>query len=63
VGEANLPKQSVVVVSQVSIINKNQLGEYAGSLSEQRIHQIWAGMKFLHEMTGSCWCNEQVSHP
>jgi mRNA interferase MazF len=51
IGEANLPKQSVVVVSQVSTVNKAQLGEYIGSLSQQRINQILAGMKFLQLMT------------
>ncbi len=50
-GEANLLKQSVVVVSQVSTVNKTQLGEYIGSLNEQRINQILAGMKFLQIMT------------
>ena len=50
-GEANLPKQSVVVVSQVSTVNKTQLGEYIGSLTEQRINQILAGMQFLQSMT------------
>lgn len=48
VGEANLPKQSVVEVSKVTTIDKAQLGEYIGSLSEQRIHEILAGMRFLH---------------
>ena len=51
VGEANLPKQSVVVVSQVSTADKTQLGEYIGSLNEQRISQILAGMQFLQLMT------------
>ncbi|RPJ24471.1 MAG: type II toxin-antitoxin system PemK/MazF family toxin [Chloroflexi bacterium] len=51
VGEANLPKQSVVVVSQVSTVDKAQLGEYIGSLNEQRISQILAGMQFLQLMT------------
>ena len=32
VGEANLPKQSVVVVSKVSAVDKTQLGEQIGSL-------------------------------
>lgn len=49
-GEANLPKQSVVVVSQVSTKDKTQLGEYIGSLSGQRINQILAGMRFLQKM-------------
>ena len=36
-GEANLPKQSIVVVSQVSTVEKSQLGEYIGSLTRQRV--------------------------
>lgn len=50
-GEAGLPKQSVVVVSQVSTVNKTQLGEYIGTLSSQRVEQILAGMQFLQLMT------------
>lgn len=45
-GEANLPKPSVVVVSQVEAVEKTQLGEYIGTLSRQRIDQILAGMRF-----------------
>lgn len=45
-GEANLPKQSVVVVSQVEAVEKTALGEYIGSLSQERIEQIFAGMRF-----------------
>jgi mRNA interferase MazF len=51
-GEANLPRQSVVVVSQVSTVDKTQLGEYIGSLNGQRIKQILAGMQFLQRMSG-----------
>jgi mRNA interferase MazF len=50
-GEANLPKQSVVVVSQVSTVNKTQLGERIGTLTEQRINQVLAGIRFLQFMT------------
>jgi mRNA interferase MazF len=50
-GEANLPKQSIVVVSQVSTVEKSQLGEYIGTLSEERVRQILAGMLFLQLMT------------
>jgi mRNA interferase MazF len=46
-GEANLPKQSIVEVSKVSTVDKTRLGEYIGSLSEARIHQILDGMRFL----------------
>lgn len=45
-GEANLTRQSVVVVSQVSSVEKTKLGEYIGSLSERRIEQILDGMHF-----------------
>lgn len=51
VGEANLPKQSIVVVSQVSTVDKAQLGEYIGSLTQERIDQVFAGMRFLQNMT------------
>jgi len=50
-GEANLPRQSIVAVSQVSTVNKMQLGEYIGSLSELRIRQIFAGMRLQQLMT------------
>lgn len=50
-GEANLPRQSIVVVSQVSTVEKARLGEYIGSLSQQRIHQVLAGMRFLQRLT------------
>ena len=50
-GEANLPRQSVVIVSQVSTVNKTQMGEYIGTLSGERISQILAGMQFLQLMT------------
>lgn len=46
VGEGNLPKQSVVIVSQVSSVDKNRLGERIGALSDGRVEQILAGMRF-----------------
>lgn len=46
VGEANLPKQSVVVVAQVSSIEKARLGERIGSLSDTRVEQILDGLRF-----------------
>ena len=45
-GEGNLPKQSVVVVSQVSSVDKARLGERIGSLSDARVEQILAGLRF-----------------
>jgi mRNA interferase MazF len=43
-GEANLPKESVVNVSQLLTVDKTQLGEYIGTLSLKRIHQILDGI-------------------
>jgi mRNA interferase MazF len=45
-GEGNLPQRSVVVVSQISSIEKASLGERIGSLSDQRVDQILAGLRF-----------------
>lgn len=53
-GEANLPLQSIVAVSQVSTVDKAHLGEYIGSLTGQRINQILAGMRFLKRMAEHC---------
>jgi mRNA interferase MazF len=46
-GEGDLPKRSVVVASKVSAVAKSQLGEYIGRLSEERVEQILAGLRFL----------------
>jgi mRNA interferase MazF len=48
-GEANLPKQSVVVVSQVFTVDKTHLHDYVGTLSKRRIRQILDGIKLLTE--------------
>ena len=45
-GEGGLTKRSVVVVSQVSSVDKAQLGPRIGSLSNERVDQILAGMRF-----------------
>jgi mRNA interferase MazF len=45
-GEAGLPQQSVVVVSQISSLYKSRLGERVGSLSAARVDQILAGLRF-----------------
>ena len=48
-GEANLPKQSVVNVSQIVTVDKNDLIEKIGTLSSERINQILEGIKLLIE--------------
>lgn len=46
-GEGNLPKQSVVNVSQLFTVDKSELVEKIGSLSPRRIDQIVAGIHLV----------------
>lgn len=48
-GEANLPKESVIVVSQMLALDKSELREKIGSVSKDRIGRIVAGIKLLVE--------------
>ncbi len=48
-GEANLPKQSVVNVSQVFTVDKSQLDEYIGTLSSKRVREILNGIRLVIE--------------
>jgi mRNA interferase MazF len=45
-GEGNLPKRSVVIVSQISSVAKLQLSERIGTLSAERVDQILDGLRF-----------------
>lgn len=47
--EANLPKQSVVNVSQIFTVSKEQLQQKIGTLNQARIEQILAGIKLVIE--------------
>lgn len=47
--EANLPKQSVVNVSQIFTVSKDQLQQKIGTLSQERIEQVLAGIKLVIE--------------
>ena len=44
-GEANLPKQSVVNVSQIFTVDKGDLVEKIGSLSRERVRQVVDGIR------------------
>ena len=48
-GEANLPKKSVVNISQIFTINKSDLSEKLGTLSKQRTAQISDGVRLITE--------------
>jgi len=48
-GEGGLSKQSVVLVSQLFSVDKIQLGEYIGTLSNRRVRQILEGIRLIIE--------------
>ena len=48
-GEGNLPKDSVVNITQIVTIDKSDLVEKIGSLSPRRIDQIVEGIELLLE--------------
>ena len=45
-GEAGLPARSVVVVSQITSVDKAALGELIGRLTPERVEQVLAGLRF-----------------
>lgn len=45
-GEGNLPQRSVVVVSQLSVVEKAQLCEPIGRLSRDRVDVVLTGLLF-----------------
>lgn len=47
--EANLTKQSVVVVSQLYTVDKFLLDDYIGTLSAERVRQILDGLREITE--------------
>ena len=47
--EANLPKPSVVNVSQVFTVDKAQLSDYIGTLSAKRVREILIGIRLVIE--------------
>ena len=48
-GEANLPKKSVVNISQIYTVNKSDLIDKIGQVSEKRIYEIMEGLNLLTE--------------
>ena len=48
-GEADLPKQSVVNVSQIVTVDKEQLRERIGTLSRERFQEVLRGIYLLLE--------------
>jgi len=48
-GEASLPEKSVINISQIYTVNKNELTEKIGQVSEKRMYEIIEGLKLLTE--------------
>jgi mRNA interferase MazF len=48
-GEANLPKKSVINVSQIFTVNKSDISEKIGSLTRERFNQVYEGINLLTE--------------
>ena len=46
-GEGGLERQSVVIASQVSSIDKGRLGKRIGSLASHRVDQVVTALRFL----------------
>lgn len=46
-GSANLPKSSVVVVSQIATVDKNRLFEKIGTLERDKIEEILSGCQMV----------------
>lgn len=47
--ESNLPKQSVINVSQLFTVDRSQLDEYVGTLSPRRIAELIDGINLVLE--------------
>ena len=47
--DTNLPKDSVVNVSQIFTLDKSQLDEYVGKLSSKRMREILNGIELVLE--------------
>jgi mRNA interferase MazF len=48
-GEAGLPRQSVVNITQILTVDRSQLGECIGTLSPERVREVTAGLRLLLE--------------
>ena len=48
-GEANLPKKSVVNITQIYTVDKKDICEKLGKISNKKMHEVLAGVKLLTE--------------
>ena len=50
-GEANLPRRSVVNMTQIKTVDKLSLKEKIGSLSKDRIAEVYKGMQLVMDIS------------
>jgi len=46
-GEANMPKKCVINLTQIKSVDKNSLKEKIGTLSKEKMNQVYEGLKFV----------------
>ena len=49
-GEANMPKKCIVNVSQIKSVDKSSLTDKIGTLSGQRLEEVFRGLKLVMDM-------------
>ncbi len=49
-GEAKMPKKSVVNVTQIKTVDKNSLKEKIGTLSKERMAEVYDGIRLVMDM-------------
>ena len=49
-GESNIPKKSVVNVTQIKAVDKNAIGELIGALSIERMIEVYSGVNLVMGM-------------
>lgn len=52
-GEANLPRPSVINMTQIKTVDKHSLREKIGTLSKDRMTQVHDGLNLIMDLPGS----------
>ncbi|MEA2038381.1 MAG: type II toxin-antitoxin system PemK/MazF family toxin [Thermodesulfobacteriota bacterium] len=51
-GEANMPKKSVINVTQIKTVDRKSLREKIGSLSKAKMTEVYDGLKLIMDIHG-----------
>lgn len=52
--EGGLSRRSVVLAAQISSVEKSQLGEPIGRLTDSRVEQVLAALRFVNNIQQAC---------